>query len=186
MSKAIRLSPSGPNLDNAGGAPFAPGPGAQLRLVEAQCTIGGSLAVSSVPQVVGPTLGAATFNVEFADPNANLNYRATALLDVINTSTNVTASAELYIDTSTDGATWTEQASNSHLVAPGVTRQIRCDLILHSGAALGVVAGLALITRVRVGAAAGTANTVLAESAVTPGGDAKSVGTVLLQLAECF
>ncbi|HEY2405588.1 MAG TPA: hypothetical protein VGI10_06285 [Polyangiaceae bacterium] len=184
--KAIRLSPSGPNLNNAGGAPFAPGPGAQLRLVEAQCTIGGSLAVSTVPQVIGPTLGVAGFTLEFADPNAALEYRATVLLDVINTSTNVTASAELYIDTSTDGATWTEQASNSHLVAALDARHIRCDLILHSGASLGVVGGLALIVRARIGAASGTANTLQVESAITPGDDTKGVGTVLLQLAECF
>jgi hypothetical protein len=186
MTQAVRLSPSGPVISNSGGGPLTPGAGAQLRLVEAQCTIGGSLAVSTVPQVLGPTLGATSFSVALASPNVALNYRVTALLDVLNSSTNVTASAELYIDTSTDGNTWVEQASNTHLVGFSGARQIRCDLTLKSGATLGVVAGQAsLIVRARIGASAGNPN-LLAESAITPGGDGKSVGTVLLQLAELF
>ncbi len=187
MTQAIRLSPSGPVIANSGGGPFAPGPGASLRLVEAQCTIGGSLAIPTVPVVIGPTLGVPGFLDVLALPNAALNYRATVLLDVLNGTTNAQASVELYLDSSTDGVTFNEIASNSHLIGQNSVRQIRLDQKLTSGVNFGIIAGQgSLYLRARIGASTQTYPNVLAESAVTPGGDAHGVGTVLMQLEECF
>lgn len=187
MTQAIRLSPSGPVIANAGGGPFAPGPGASLRLVEAQCTIGGSLAIPTVPVAIGPTLGAVGFFDVLAGPNPALNYRASVLLDVFNGTTNASASVELYLDSSTDGVTFTELASNTHLVAQNGGRQIRLDKRLTSGVNFGVVAGQAsLYLRARIGASTQVYPNVLAESALTPGDTPGSVGTVLMQLEECF
>lgn len=187
MTQAIRLSPSGPVIQNANGGTMVPGPGARLRLVEASCTIGGTLAITPSPETLGPVLGGPALTVSLPNPQGGLEYRVTALLDVFNTSTNVTASVELYLDLSTDGgATWPEKASNTHLVGFTGARQVRCDMKLAPGGSLGVGAGVtSLIARARIGASAGTPN-VLAESAGTPGDAATSVGTVLLQLEECL
>lgn len=186
-NNAIRLSPSGPVIQNANGGTMVPGPGARLRLVEASCTIGGSLAISTVPQVIGPQLGnGLTLSLPLPLPQAGLEYRVTALIDVFNLSTNVTGSCELFIDTSPDNVTWTEQASNSHFVGFSGGRQVRCDMKLKAGSLIGVTAGATgLNVRARIGASAGNPN-ILAESASTPGSAATSVGSFLLQLEECL
>ncbi len=187
MNNAIRLSPSGPVIQNANGGTMVPGPGARLRLVEASCTIGGSLAISTVPQVIGPQLGnGLTLSLPLPLPQAGLEYRVTALVDVLNLSTNVTASVELYIDTSPDNVTWTEQASNTHLVGFSGARQVRCDMKLKAGSLLGVgPASTGMNTRVRIGASAGSPN-ALVESASTPADAATTVGSFLVQLEECL
>src|SRR6187549_359038 len=51
---AIRLSPSGPVIGNTEGGPLSFGPGARLRLSEANSVMGGSLALPTVPDVISP------------------------------------------------------------------------------------------------------------------------------------
>lgn len=179
MSKAIRLSPSGPSIANAGGAPFAPGPGARLRLNEATST--GTQALSAS---VAPLVGSG-YVIALDAPNPALNYRATALIDAENDSTNVTAAIQLYLDISPDNATWTEVASNGHLVGPLSVRQIRVDSPLKLGSALGVLTTWTnIFLRARIGASVGAAAST--SSGSVPGADPTNKGTALLQLEECF
>lgn len=187
-NKPIRLSPSGPNLNNAGGAPFAPGPGARLRLVEAQTTITGTLTIPTAPTTIAQQLGLTTFFLQLTQPDPNLEYRADILLDVVNPTTNVSAQVELYLDTSTDGATWLEVASNAHVVGFSGARQIRLDKKLTAGSAIGVGVGQPnLYVRARIGASI-NGGVVVVSTPGTPGGDPGTPGNgpVLLQLEECF
>lgn len=197
---ALRVSPSGPLAGNGSGGTFDPGVGARLRLAEANCTIGGTGGlIPTAPSVIGPNGigGANPIFLGLSGVQAGRHYRATVLCDVDNPSTNVVGEVQLYIETSTDQVTWTEQASNTHRVnstevAPAVVigRQIRCDLPLTSGAALGVTstpgAGSPnLFVRARIGASSG-GGVVEMYTPVTPGGDLKSVGSFLLQFEECL
>lgn len=193
MTQAVRLSPSGPVITSVTGVGYLPGHGAQLRLAEATCTSQTSNVVPTVPAVLGPVIGtpANSPGVSLAAPNPALFYRATVICDVQNVSTNVDAQVELYFDTSPDGATWTEVASNSHVVKgagpAGTARQIRLDLPMQSGANIGVVAGQAnLFLRTRIGASTGGGTTTSLIGPSTPGGDTKGVGCVDVQLQELF
>jgi hypothetical protein len=197
---AIRLSPSGPVVGNAGGAPFMPGPGARLRLVEQGFLVPTAAAANVIPTAPG-VLGPAGIgvgngqNLILSVPNPALNYRATILCDVSNPSTNVLGEVQLYLEVSTDGGvTYVERASNTHLVnstevapAAPLGRQIRLDLQLTAGLTLGVPAAAppAMFVRAKIGASSG-GGTVTVLSLATPGGDLKSVGTALLQLEECL
>ena len=83
-SGPIGLSPSGPVLGNAAGAPFIPGPGARLRLVEQGFLVPTAAAANVIPTapgVLGPAgIGAGNGqNLILAVPNPLLNYRATIL-----------------------------------------------------------------------------------------------------------
>lgn len=196
MSAAVRLSPSGPNLTNASGGAFNPGPGARLRLVEGSTTIAAGTAgiIPTALAVVGPVIGSgAPLLLVLNAPSPSLKYRATVLCDVINPSTNVLGEVQLYLETSVDNVTFTEFCSNTHIVnssevAPAVplSRQIRLDLQLVAGSVLGVTSATPnLFVRAKVSATSG-GGIVLVSSLPTPGGDTKSVGTVLLQFEECF
>lgn len=200
VTGAVRLSPSGPILSNANNAPYVPGPGARLRLVEAQGTLGtGTLGlIPTAPAIVSLASGigvAPATTVALLVPNPGLNYRATVKCDVQNPSTNVLGEVQLYIETSEDGVTFTERASNTHIinsteVAPAVplARQISLELALTLGANIGVTGAPqspTLVVRAKIGATSGGGILQLL-SPVTPGGDLKSVGTFLLQLEECL
>lgn len=200
-SGPIRLAPSGPVLSNAGGAPFIPGPGARLRLVEQGflvTTAAAANVIPTAPGVLGPAgVGVGNGqNLILAIPNPLLNYRASILCDVSNPSTNVVGEVQLYLEVSTDGGvTYVERASNTHLVfspqaapAAPAARQIRLDLQLTAGLTLGVPASgapPAMFVRAKIGASSG-GGTVTVLSLATPGGDLKSVGTALIQLEECL
>ena len=197
----IRLAPSGPILGNAQGAPYIPGAGARLRLVEQGFLVPTAAAANVIPTAPA-VLGGAGIGVGngqlliLAVPNPALSYRATILCDVSNPSTNVLGEVQLYIEVSTDGGvTYVERASNTHLVnspevapAAPLARQIRLDLQLTGGLALGVPASgaaPAMFVRAKIGASSG-GGTVTVLSLATPGGDLKSVGTALFQLEECL
>lgn len=189
MTQAIRLSPSGPVITGAGGAPLVPGSGMQLRLVQAQATVSASTLIPTVPVAIGPVLGVSTIALTLPLPNPGANYKATVLCDLFNVTT-VTGVVQMYLDTSDDGgSTWVQAASNSHNVAGGGNarngaRQARLDLIMTAGAALGVTSAPqtpSLKVRARIGA--NLAATVGLSSDVTDGGD-NGVGTILLELAE--
>jgi hypothetical protein len=195
----IRLSPSGPPILNAGGGPLQPGAGMQLRLAEGMTTIGGSLAIPSqgAPATIGTILGGGTVLVEtLLAPNPLLNYRATLLLDVLNTQTNAAGSVQLFIDTSVDGSTWVEQVGNTHAVPAGSGvdgtlasgRQVRVDMTLRAGSALaGGMLSTAPSLRVRGRVCALAANGGLqVSSEAASGAFTNLVGTAILQLSECF
>jgi len=194
----LRLSPSGPVVENTNGGPFEPGPGAMLRLAEGTTTIGGTLVVPTVPATIGTALGGGTVLVAQLDkPDPNLRYRATVLLDVLNTATNATSDVQLFIDTSVDGgATWVEEVANAHYVGAGTgssedlrcPRQVRCDMTMRLGSALAGPVGAAspsLRVRARIGQA--TSNTsCLVDSRDSSGSETGLVGSALLQLTEHF
>lgn len=192
MSNKLRISPSGPFLKNANGGDFEPGAGARLRLVEATSTIGaGTAIIPTAPTQLSSTLGG-TFNVAMANPDPLLNYRVHVQTDVGSASTNVPAAVELYIDYSVDGgATWAEAVSNTHTVNPstvsGTSRQVSLDMTLRAGSSLSVTGApqtAELRVRARIGASAG-GGTAVVQGAATPG-STRGVGTILLQLEECF
>lgn len=180
MNQAIRLSPSGPVIGGAA-TPYAPGPGARLRLTEAQCTIGGTLTVTA-PVTIAPTLGD-VFQVTLPNGNALLEYRGTIVCDVVNTDATSVAFCELYLESSTDASHWVEVGSNSHDVGEAAGRQVRLDVALTVGGNFGVQTGLPVTLRAKIGASSGS---LKISSPVTPGGDLNSRGTVLLQLEECL
>lgn len=190
----IRLSPSGPPILNSGGGPLQPGTGMMLRLAEGTTTIGGSLAIPSAgsPATIGTLLGGGIVLIETLDnPNPNLNYRATLLLDVANEVTNSAGEVQLYIDTSVDGSTWVSQVGNEHIVAAGSGatsdepsgRQVRVDMTLRLGGSINggmPVGSPSLRVRGRISATLGAP--VVDSSA----GAGDLVGSVLLQLSEHF
>ena len=137
----IRLSPSGPIIGKIG----SPGPGARLRLTEASSVMGGSQAIPTVPDVIGPDgFGAAAALVLTLDaPKEAHHYRANLALDVINTSTDAGGEVVLYLDVSTDGgASYTNRAKSVHIVNASITavegRQMQVWLPLTLGSALGI------------------------------------------------
>lgn len=170
----VRRSPSGPVLSLGFGA------GAMLRLAEATTTISGSLAVPIGKITLGPHL-ADDYKMELENPHPDADYRVTAFLDVLNTDTDDEADVQLYLETSKDGATWVEQAANTHTISLDGHRLIRCDLTLTPGADLGVVEGdVSLFARARIGS---SVNTVEVSSDGTPS-DVHDNGTFYLGLSE--
>lgn len=195
MSGALRISPSGPIVQNGSGGQFKPSNGARLRLVEATTTVSGTSVIPTAPTPISSSLGTLPgLTVALSKPDKNLSYRARIECDVVNPSTNVVGEVELYIETSTDGGvTWVEQSSNTHVansteVAPAVPtgRAIALTLPLTPGVGLGLTGTeQTLVVRAKIGASSGGGVLVLS-SAATPGGDLKSQGTILLQLEECL
>lgn len=194
----IRLSPSGPVVENSSGGPFEPGDGAMLRLSEGMTTIGGSLRILTTAQTIGTQLGGGTVLVAtLANPKTNLRYRATVLLDVENTTTNSSADVQIFIDTSIDGGTtWVEEVANAHYVGAGsgvdgtirTPRQVRCDMTLRLGSALlstMTATSPSLKVRARIGQAADVP-LCLVDSRLLSGTEDALVGTALLQLSEHF
>lgn len=191
----IRLSPSGPVVENSNGGPFEPGTGAMLRLAEGYTTIGGSLQMSSVPNTIGTVLGGGTVLIQsLANPNPDLYYRATVFLDVLNTSTNQSAHVVLFIDTSADGSTWTEQAGNMHVVGAGSgidgglagPRQVRLDMTLKLGSTIAELDGAnPLRVRARIGLVTAV-DGALVSSEASDGSFDDLVGTAYLSLSEHF
>lgn len=181
----IRLSPSGPIVDNDAGAPFAPGPGARLRLTEATSTSVSTNVIPTVPAELNSTIGVPGFELLFANANADLQYRATVLCDVTNPTTNQSHSIELYLDSGpTNVGPWTEVAKNQHTLAAATSRQIRLDMPIKSGHANGMANGqTTLWIRARIGASSGGAvSLVSGGNAVSAG--ATNQGAILLQAEE--
>jgi hypothetical protein len=202
VDKAIRLSPSGPDIVNSGGTPFAPGPGARMRMQDLSSVIGdGSVVIPTAKT----TIKAAGFTGSDADalqlsmdlPKVGARYGMQLTFDVVNTSTNIDSTVDLYLEVSVDGGTtWTERASNQHhpSAAADLTtdvlsgRQVSLFVPLGLGSALGVVAGSPSI-KVRAAAAQptylGGAGAEL-YSPLTDVSSATSKGTFYMRLEECF
>jgi hypothetical protein len=198
---AIRLAPSGPVIGNTDGGPLSFGPGARLRLTEANSVMGGSLALPTIPDVISPD--------GFGDPDAivltllapkaELKYRANLALDIQNISTNAGGECVLYLDMSIDGgATYVNVARNSHLVAAGVlgsaqpvSASRQCELWCPqlTGASLGVISNTTASVKLRARALAASANpNLLVNSPASSGGiEVQGLsGTIHMELEECF
>lgn len=202
MTQAIRLSPSGPDIKNSGGAPFAPGPGARMRMADRSDVIGDG---SEVIPTAKTTIKAAGFGGSDADaltltldlPNAAARYGMLLTFDVVNTSTNIDSTVDLFLDVSVDGGTtWTERASNQHhpSAAADLTtdvlsgRQMSLYVPLGLGSALGVVAGSPSL-KIRPSAAqpsylGGAGAELYSPSTSLSSGTSK--GTFYMRLEECF
>lgn len=197
----IRLSPSGPEIKNSGGAPLAFGPGARLRLTEAVTTMGGSLAIPTTDPataIISPD-GFPAPDPEAAlvltldSPKEALSYRAKLTIDFFSTSTNATGELVLYLDTSVDGGTtYTQRAANAHKVSRVVAtdnpmaRQAEVFLPLTLGSALGIdddTPPASIKLRARAFAAAGS---LFVDSVAAVTGASGLNGAIHLELEECF
>lgn len=197
MNAAIRLSPSGPVVENANGGPLVPGSGMRLRLTETQFTMTGSLAIPASADTVGPAgFGASSqATLTLLEPNADLYYRANVELDVINTSTNTDGEVVLYLDTSVDGGTtWTNNVKTMHVSAKalgnGTAGAVRasCKLLMTAGGSLGVDDDhkVSIKLRARAQLPVGVPANTLVNSAATSGAVTGLSGSVYLSLEECF
>lgn len=182
--KPLRLSPSGPVVTNSSGAPYAPGVGTRTRMVQGQCLVDPGSLITATPITIGPVPGDDLLRPSLPLPLPGLRYRASVTVDVQNPGPD-TSTVSLYLDTSLDGATWTEAASNAHQVAGGArvsngARQCTLELLLTLGAVLGVVTSTPrLYVRARVATTSGTL--CLLNSS---GPDAAAVGSITLELEE--
>ncbi len=190
MNKPLRLSPSGPVVDNDAGGPFAPGPGCRVRLVQGQCTVSADTPIPTIAAAIGPIVGVTALTPVLDAPNVALRYRASVRCDVSNPAT-VQGTVTLYLDTSTDASSWTNVATNEHIVSGGGlphngAREISLDLLLTAGAALGVTSSPAspnLYVRARISApVTGGANLNLFLNSANTGSN--SAGTILIELEE--
>jgi hypothetical protein len=193
----LRYSPSGGIVQNAEGAPLAPGAGMMLRLAEGYTAIGGTLQITTTPQTLGTVLGGGTVLVEtLADPSPDLRYRASLSIDVMNNSTSTGADVVLFIDSSVDGVNWVEQVNNAHAVGAGsgpdgdeyTGKHCRLDMTMRLGSALGggMAAGApSLRVRGRIAVVAEVTGAEV-DSRGSTGPYDDFVGTCLLQLSEHF
>jgi len=204
MTLPIRYSPSGAVIQNADGGDLTPGSGMRLRLTEAMSTMGGSLAVPAVADVISPAgFGdPAAVVLTLAGPKAGLQYRAKLSLDLVNVTTNIDCQVVLYLDTSVDGGTtYTNRSKSVHAVKSGSTSQVapvgnarNADvyLPLTLGEDLGIddatpTANIKL--RARASMPLGTAADVLVSSLDTSDGGTPVTGcngTIHMELEECF
>lgn len=193
----VRLSPSGPDITNSDGGGLDFGTGARLRLAEAQSTVGDtSNVITTVDQVIGvnlvsaPVLADGPMVASLSAPALTKNYRATLVCDAMSDLTNANITLTLGIQTSPDGTTWTTKVQNEHWLgfAAGNTgadnaRQCRVDLMIQSGADLGVLAGDASL-KVRGIIHADKAGASLSHP--TGSGAENGVGSAHIELEELF
>lgn len=205
MTLPVRYSPSGAVITNSIGGPLSFGPGARLRLTEAQSTMGGSLAVPAVADVISPSGfgNPDALVLTLTAPKKRLQYRAKLSLDVLNTITNVGAQVVLYLDTSIDGgSTYTNRVKCVHALDCATdlatdnpsSRNIDVYLPLILGNSLGVdddadTPTASLKLRARASLPLGTAGGTLVSSAAASDGGTPVTGcngTVHIELEECF
>ena len=191
---AIRLSPSGPVIGNTDGGPLSFGPGARLRLVEANSIMGGSLALPTVADVISPSGfgNPAAIVLTLPKPKAEYQYRAKLALDIQNTATNAGGEAALFLDLSIDGGTtYLPFVANAHLVKStlpdGVSRQCSLWLPLTAGSLINIVTDTTPSIKLRARAQATIGNPILlVNSSATATGLTGLAGTIHMELEECF
>lgn len=200
MTLPVRYSPSGSVISNTNGGPYTPGSGARLRLVEANSTMGGSLAVPVSPTIISPAgfLDTSAIVLTLDGPKAGLKYRANLSLDVQNPTTIVEAQVVLYLDTSIDGGSnWVNQVKSMHVVvgtsSVKSTRNCSVFLPLVLGSVLGVVDSptptTSLKLRARAGMPLGTLGDLLVNAPASSSGGAPVTGlagTIHMELEEAF
>jgi len=161
--------------------------------------MGGSQAIPSVPDVIGPNgFGAPAALVLTLDaPKEALHYRANLALDVRNTATSPGGEVVLYLDVSIDGGTtYTNRAKNVHAINSTITdqveaRQMQVWLPLVLGSALGISdatppPSIKLRARANqvVGSEAVQVNSQSISGGVTPVSELN--GTIHMELEECL
>lgn len=203
MNLPVRYSPSGAVIKNDAGAPFTPGPGARLRLAEAQSTMGGSLAVPAVADVIAASGFGQTDAIvmTLTLPKEGLKYRAKLSLDILCTTTNSPSQVVLYLDTSVDGGTtYTNRAKCVHAfgqatdLATDTPNARSCDVYLPMmlGTSLGVdddTPTASLKLRARASMPLGSAASLLVSSAAASDGGTPVTGlngTIHIELEECY
>jgi hypothetical protein len=108
--RKIRISPSGPFLQNDEGGFAVPGPGFQLRLAEKKATCGGSITF------VASELGSEALRVTLPDCSPDLNYKASAQINTWEQTNGSPVTLTFSIQRSVDaGATWTTVKSDVFL-----------------------------------------------------------------------
>jgi hypothetical protein len=199
IEQVLRLSPSGPPLENSGGAPIMLGPGARLRMVDTATPLG---VVNDNSEI--PTLAAVvTFDgfggspaspvlLNLPKPNPALYYRAQVQVDVIAT-TDDDATVQVFLDVNLDptSSVWTNVASNTHKVR-GVsslangTSQVSLSMNKTLGSALGITAETAnLAWRVRMACPENPIARLYSPTTPAPGA-ANSKGTFYFMSEELF
>jgi hypothetical protein len=209
----IRLSPSGPVITNAGGAPLTFGEGSRVRLVELVSPMSGTKAVPECPHVICPDGFSEddALTLTLTAPNSQYKYRANLSLDLVSRATAAGGVVVLYLDTSVDGgSTFTTRAKNSHQIGTGIDsihpanaaegRQAQVWLPLTAGQALGVDSSGATPTttikmRARAQLISGTVGIVEVFSNASEAGDGfgdcsekvtELNGTIHMELEECL
>lgn len=189
----IRLSPSGPII----GKGTSSGPGARIRLTEAVSVMGGSQAIPTVPDVIGPDgFGAPAALVLTLDaPKEKLSYRANLSLDVINSSTGDAGEVVLYLDVSLDGgANFVNRAKNAHSIDTtyfhAEARPMQVWLPLTLGSALGISDATpppSIKLRARAQRVLGSESLMVNSQATSGGGSpiTELNGTIHMELEEC-
>lgn len=196
----LRQSPSGPFVVNPDNGPLTFGPGARLRMEDQSSVIGdGSVVIPTLKSVIGTNdiPGNDALIQTLLAPNKNLQYGARMLFDVINTSTNIDSTVDLYLDYSIDGgATWVPWGSNQHhpSAAADLTsdvlsgRQVELNIPLVKGSDLGIgdaTPSLKLRPSVSQPSYTGAAGVEL-YSPTTAQSSTVSKGTFYISLQECF
>jgi len=103
----IRLSPSGPKIQNDNGGPLTPGPGMQLRLNEAATIIGTHSAITTETDVAASPTNPPPLTAELANPNAAYNYRAEIHVDCEPNGSKTEAQFKIYASYDDPPSTWT-------------------------------------------------------------------------------
>jgi hypothetical protein len=201
MTTPIRLAPSGPDVVNDGGGPFAPGAGAALRVLQFSSVIGdGSVALTTLSAdgalgLAGFSTGAGALALSFSNPDPNLFYRAEFQCDLENTDTSQINDATFIIETSVDeGVTWSKRISNVHSIGPSgapslapATGHATLHMARTPGSNLGVVdATLSLRMRVRLCCALAPRIQILSAATPAPNDDVPSAGTAFWKFEEVF
>ena len=181
---AVRLSPSGPVIENEDGGTMQPGPGFQLRLDEGSTTIVSATLTASAdsemkqdPSDANPPF----LRPQLDNPDQNRRYRITGAFDLTNSGVG-SATCAVSLEMSFDGGTnWTQVALNEQVIPSDAVKHCRIDQTLTLGSVLGMPAQLDDV-RCRLLVNPGAATNVSFVSGPSSGGD----GSAFLQLVEAL
>lgn len=84
MTKAIRLSPSGPLIKNANGGTFTPGEGTPIRQRHDATLVDQTAIAMNDILILGPTFNTDPFIVELPDPRQGCSYSVDWIYQIIN------------------------------------------------------------------------------------------------------
>lgn len=131
----LRLSPSGPFIENAEGGVADPGNGFQLRLDEAGGSVGMG-ALTDVYQEVLAVSGGAPFEASLLLPDPNRRYRVNAHLDA--QCVTLDDALDLRLMAAYDGVNFVnELAENTHAMLVDSTVRFGIDMVMQLGSAFG-------------------------------------------------
>lgn len=177
----FRYSPSGPEMGNEEGAPYAPGPGMQLRLAETQGSGTTQVVQTTVDPVIEAGVAADPFEVSLTNPNKNLRYKINAMFDARSTgggNHNIDVIPQVRYQVGGVFGPWLDFSANRWAVDNDTARTVHGNVAMTLGAdLLHPVPDNCQVMSVRCAVSAGTAGLI----ALTNGGAA---GTFYMSLAE--